>query len=458
MEQIANNSSGTVDFSREDIKTLESLSIEFADELVMLGIRYSNLDADFKMVKEDISNIKKDIDSIKSVGNSNLTENKLKITGDVIVRHEDQLKGGPNNVKGQVTTSALRLQFDLKIDENISASIQPMIYADDLGTNLGGAAGNTMSYYRSPARNRQNDIYNAHLDFKNVLNGKIVLGRSFYTHGSALVMNGYVDAIRYFVKSGQVNVALNAIYRNVLDDTFTKFRYDKQIWNINLDSKVNGHNLYLGYYTQDYDYETSAKRSIIELGSKGKISKDNKITYDFGFVNSNVDDYLGGDDKNGNLYHIAIKYDDGKDWAFKLSYSAGDDEYISTNQNTLSGGRWLYARNDMKTFGGPETPFDDFLYLRPNMSLQDATFFKIQTEFKPKTSKHYFRIAYDMYNQDKNNKGVAEDDAADVLTLEYKYQLAKNTRLRIGYYSLEGDKKSDGVEDDALYIELYSRF
>ncbi len=215
--------------------------------------------------------------------------------------------------------------------------------------------------------------------------------------------------------------------------------------------------MYFGYYTQDYIYDENSTRSLIEIGSKGKITKDNKFSYDLGLVFSEIDDFMGGDDMDGTLGYLAVKYDDGKNWAFKLAYASGDDEYISPNRFTFGGGKYLFARKDMRTFDGPETPFDDICYLRSNLSMQDANLAKVQIEYRP-NSKSNIRVAYDMYSQDQNNKGVAADDEANVLTVEYKYQLTKSTKLRIGYYSLEGDKASDGVEDDALYLELYSRF
>lgn len=448
--------------TRKDLKTLEKLTVEFADELALLGVKTSALEEDMNYVKADLGKVKSDVEHIKSNMESGAFD-KVRITGDAIIRHEDQIKGGNAGILGQVTTAALRLQFNVKVDEKIDAVVQSMIYADDLGTNLGGAAGNAMTYYRTAGRNRQNDIYNAHISIKDVLDGKLVLGRSFYTHGSQLVMNGYVDAIRYNRKIGKSNVALNMIYRDVTlnyDGTNApNARRDRQIWNVNFDRDFNGHKVYAGYYTQDYLYDTDSTRSIFELGSKGKITNDNKFTYDLGLVFTEIDDFMGGEDMDGNLAYLAVKYSDGKDWKFKLAYAAGDDEYISANVFTLRGGKWLYGRNDMKTFDGPETPFDDICYMRPAMSMQNADLGKVQVEYQPKDSKHYVRVAYEVYNQDeKAAKGIAADDEAKLLTLEYKYQLARNTKLRVAYYSLDGDKASDGIEDDAMFVEIYSRF
>ncbi|MDD2624517.1 MAG: hypothetical protein PHQ02_06815, partial [Candidatus Riflebacteria bacterium] len=73
-------------------------------------------------------------------------------------------------------------------------------------------------------------------------------------------------------------------------------------------------------------------------------------------------------------------------------------------------------------------------------------------------SKHYFRLAYDMYAQDSDVAKAIVKDEANVMTFEYRYQLAENTRIRAGYATLDGDEASKNVDDDRLFVELYSRF
>ena len=107
---------------------------------------------------------------------------------------------------------------------------------------------------------------------------------------------------------------------------------------------------------------------------------------------------------------------------------------------------------------------------------------KIQAEYKPKKSKHYGRIAYDIlskykdedYNDNFSNKaGVnVKDGDAGVMTLEYRYQLAKNTRLRVGYTDFKFDgsyvdgtktgknnNAGNGLADYRVFwTEIFSKF
>jgi len=132
---------------------------------------------------------------------------------------------------------------------------------------------------------------------------------------------------------------------------------------------------------------------------------------------------------------------------------------------------------------------------------------KLQTEYRPADSKHYFRIAANFLDEIKdyatndfthhlagNTNGIIPagfvrensdydnfnsvgipDPKMMILNLEYCYQLAKNTRLRLGYVNCTFDgtarkavgavqpvKSGRGLFDDFDYnmfwSEIYSRF
>ncbi|MGI6444553.1 MAG: hypothetical protein ACOX2I_02420 [Candidatus Ozemobacteraceae bacterium] len=71
-----------------------------------------------------------------------------------------------------------------------------------MGKHLGGVAANVgtanMSDPAAPLEN-QNEVDTAYLNVKDMFSfgGDFKFGRDFYTHGSALVLNDYVDAISY---------------------------------------------------------------------------------------------------------------------------------------------------------------------------------------------------------------------------------------------------------------------
>jgi hypothetical protein len=207
----------------------------------------------------------------------------------------------------------------------------------------------------------------------------------------------------------------------------------------------------------------------------------------------------------GWMGHAAVKWDSKKEWAAKLAYTFADDESM--------GGYAL--DNDQRYQDGIETPYEDIS--RGNMyfanGLMNMYDLKLQTEYRPRDSKHYFRVAADWLAEmddtvdndlakyadtatvngfnnvalpnprantayDKwNNFGIDEAEAM-VFTFEYRYQLAENTRIRIGYtqFDFTGDAQvisattgttntisaGRGLNNDYDYnmfwAEIYSQF
>ncbi|GAB4278790.1 MAG: hypothetical protein Kow0029_22340 [Candidatus Rifleibacteriota bacterium] len=333
--------------------------------------------------------------------------------------------------------------------------------------------------------------------------GDFTFGRNFYTHGHALLLNDYVDAIRYYKRSGDVDVVFQTIYDrhrgSYKDDAAVDFR---NVWNLNLDTKYRDHDLYLGVYMQDepnrsgMNFSTtqflglgnvatalttqqeSDSRWDVEFGAKGPIGNNGHWDYDLGFAYSNYEaDYaqIAGTqwispEMQGWMGHIAVKWDSKKEWAAKLAYTFADDESM--------GGYAL--DNDQRYQDGIETPYEDIsrgnTYFRNGlMNMYDL---KLQAEYRPRDSKHYFRLAADWLDEmddtvtndlaryaadqgtvgaavpatkantayDRWNNFMIADPEAMVFTFEYRYQLAENTRIRVGYtqFDFTGDAVKAG--------------
>ena len=62
MLAYAENNGGSI--SKTDLQTLEKLTVEFADELALLGVKVTSLEDDMKAVKEDVASLKSDVSSI----------------------------------------------------------------------------------------------------------------------------------------------------------------------------------------------------------------------------------------------------------------------------------------------------------------------------------------------------------------------------------------------------------
>ena len=67
--------------SKTDLQTLEKLTVEFADELALLGVKVTALEDDMQVVKEDVAGLKKDVEALKNGGVGSVRKNGNKNFG-----------------------------------------------------------------------------------------------------------------------------------------------------------------------------------------------------------------------------------------------------------------------------------------------------------------------------------------------------------------------------------------
>ena len=540
VEQMLESGIGTNLVTKADLQTLEKLTVEFADELALLGVKVTALEDDMQVVKEDVSMLKKDVEGIKDYMAKGGME-KVKLSGDMLVRHTNLnhkndwvndnagglFAGRAGNSDNALTESQIRFQFKANIDENITAVARWSMFAKNLDNVNGGQSAMQSVFGRNGIGANtvtDNVVDLAYLQIKDMFRfgGDFTFGRNFYTHGHALLLNDYVDAIRYYKRSGDVDVVFQTIYdRHVgsyKDDAAVDFR---NVWNLNLGTKYRDHDLYMGLYGQDEPafalvalgnaagQQSSSKRWDVEFGSKGPIGNNGHWDYDLGFAYTNYEiDVVNvagtnwiSPEMQGWMGHVAVKWDSKKEWAAKLAFTFADDESMGA----------IALDNDQRYQDGIETPYEDISrgnnYFRNG--LRNMTNLKLQAEYRPRDSKHYFRLAGDLLDEMNNtvsndvakyndtitvngqrnvampgaktntvydrwnNYGIS-DAQSMVLTFEYRYQLAENTRIRVGYTNFEflGDAyKWDGAtkvsagrgmmndfDYDMLWAEIYSRF
>ncbi|GAB4277253.1 MAG: hypothetical protein Kow0029_19790 [Candidatus Rifleibacteriota bacterium] len=346
-----------------------------------------------------------------------------------------------------------------------------------------------------------------------------MFGRSWEHYGHQMLFNQYIDAIRYNKKVGDVKLMFQTVYDrhvgNYKDNAATDYH---NVWNLGLGTKYRDNELYLNFYTQDDPalwnrrilhpvtgatvgfpgfanpaggltaaddgLFTDDNRYDIEFGSRGPIGKNGHWSYDLGFVytdysadvcNLNAATNWKQPEMQGWMGHIAANWDSKKEWAAKLSYTFADDEAVGAYAIT----------NDARYVDASETPYEDIgrgnAYFRNGlMNMYDL---KLQAEYRPRDSKHYFRIAGDWLDEmddtvsndfaryaqgrgdlaaaptlvaagstknntayDRWNNFMIDDAKAFVLTFEYRYQLAENTRIRVGYTAFDfmGDAQKAG--------------
>jgi hypothetical protein len=554
VEQMLEKGVGTNLVTKSDLQTLEKLTVEFADELALLGVKVTALEDDMQVVKEDVSTLKKDVEGIKDYMAKGGME-KVKLSGDMLVRHTSlihtrdwnkfgvppalaaNLPVGGNatgNQNNSQTQTQLRFQFKANIDENITAvarwhMVDRLNEGPFVGLNPQNVwGGNGLRGGVKENGDVGNDLDLAYLHIKDMFRfgGDFTFGRNFYATGHSLLLSDYVDAVKYYKRSGDVDIGLYCIYDrhhgSYKDDSdFAPLQGNqndfRNYWGLTLGTKYRDHDLYLNFFGQDepnlynrffagkwiagdagqslgrytipvinlgnaltaanLQVQKSDKVWDIEFGSKGPIGKSGHWDYDLGVAYTNYElDIVAGPtaltnnyqsiDMQGWIGHAAVKWDSKKEWAAKLAYTFGTDE----NAGPIS------LDNDHRYDDGIETPYEDIsrgnLYFRNGlMNMYDL---KLQVEYRPRNTKHYFRLVGDWLDELKdtvsndaarvafgsagfsnsefagqpdvipgntktntlydqyNNYGVS-DPQAFVLTFEYRYQLAENTRIRVGY-------------------------
>ena len=442
--------------SRADLKVVEKLTIEFADELSLMNISVKSLEDELYGVKKDVSNLKSEVknikDFIKNGGND-----KVKISGDITIRNYgyERQKNGFHNHR---TESLFRIHLDTRISEKISVHstwnlIEKNNRAGLITNEWNGGNKDTGSVER------------AYLKLKNVLNSNetIKVGRDWYTHGHGLVVHDFMDAISFSKPAKNAELAFNFFYDR--NNSLTQKDY-LNIWNINIDYYYRNQKLYLGFYynSRDWAYDTpnlknplnkNAKDMRVEFGASGNLGKKTSgLTYDLAGVYNKSETYAkypnGKEvDLKGWLGHVALKYDKKKDLTFKLAYTYADEESFSN-----------IKRNDFNSYCmRDETPYDDLSMIVINGILTNVKNYKAQIGYTlKKAKKHSFRLAFDKLIEVNSN--VFETDT-NLITAEYRYQISPNTRIRFVYQNSK-DKKgffTPRNETSQFYMtEIYTRF
>jgi len=534
--------------TKEDLATLEKLTAEFADELALIGIKVTNVEDDMAIAKEDVALLKRDVEGIKDYVAKGGME-KVKLSGEMLVRHTNLIHrhdwathpftnlARAGNSDNSLTESLIGLTFTAHIDENIKAEAYwAMLDYNTVDVN-GGQSGLQSAFGLGgigAGKTTDSTIYIAYLEAKDMFRfgGDFIFGRNMYDHGHSLLLNNYIDSIRYSKKIGSVDMTLQTIFDRHRGSYKDSALVDSRgVWHLDLGTEYKKHKLYLGLYGQNepntsgfadrttgvglgntVGLQSSDKRWDVEFGSKGPIGKSSHWDYDLGFaytsyridvVKTAAAPWISPEMK-GWMGHGAVKWDSKKQWAAKLGYTFADDKSMGA----------ISINNDMRYMDAAETPYEDIA--RGNTwfasGLRNMGALKLQTEYRPKNTKHYFRLAGDLLNELEditsndlvklqthntqaayntavaaNNATVGANSAYDrwnnfgtadakavVLTFEYRYQLAENTRIRVGYTSFDfggNARKARGVipvsagrgfnndfDYNMFWSEIYSQF
>lgn len=472
----------------KDVEELEKLTVEFSDELSLVGIKVTALEDDLLVVKEDVANLKNEVFSFKKFIQEGGND-KVKLSGDVLVRHydfnEEKAVHGAHR-----TESVIRLRVDAKVDENVYVGGMWRLLDD---RNNGIFA----SSQWNGANKKTGDVEAAFLKINDFLgkDSSLKVGRDWFSHGHGLVVHNFMDAISYTRKFGNLDLALNCFYDRGNSLAGADYR---NIWNLNADYNYKGHKFYLGFYYNSRDFKGSLDNSSadavyatgqndmrIELGASGKLTNSGKFTYDAAAVrdthknsittrnsNGTVRVNAAGKpvlkDEEGWLYYGAVGYNSNEGLAVKASYLFADDEsHHSISREDAN--RWHM---------GEESLYEDLYWLNCGgmngddfMNLKDMKF-QLTYNFK-KHNRSSVRFAYDNIKSKVTliNGMRCPKVNLDMFTLEYCYKLADSARIRLGYHNAKD--KDGGIvtfgsnavaqtkkqsKQSIFFTEIYSQF
>ena len=462
-----------------DLNTLEKLTVEFADELSLLGVKVTNLEDDMEILKHDVSGIKSDVDYIKSNFKNGRIQ-KVKLSGDFLIRNYGaEMKDVASFHR---TGSQLRLQMDAQIDENVKA-VARWRMIDDNNNDVGAAGARDAAWNGSNHTTADVDV--AYLEIKDMFrfHGDFIFGRRFMTHGHGLQLNGFNDAVSYIKRCGDVDLAVNFIWNRQGDND------NHPLFNINADTKYRGHDLYLGLYYSTFDkgplnenvnamnaadptlnaplFDKNVKQYVAEIGAKGDLGNNGYWSYDLGGLYVKATDIKADannrrtKDDDGFVLHGAINWDSKEEWTGKIAYTSVDDDINLP-------GSISYDERYIDSF---ENPLEDIMRdrryagvaINPAGNIQDT---KVQLEYIPRNkNKHYLRVAYDMVQAKDDSKPSTfftalqgEPDKADVLNVEYRYRIAENTRFRAGYTDFKYGSGNNKRDYNVFWTEILTRF
>ena len=204
-------------FGGADLETLQKLTIEFADELALLGVKVQALEEEVKVMRNDVDVAKADIDMLKKGG---LGKIKLSV--------EDRIRFEQNKSKSMTAFAAgvavtpydttnnsrmvnrLRMNMKANIDDNVTAFFS---YQDE--TQHGSFVQNNPVNGVAPAGDgTARSMFLGYVDVKNFGGNNIVdnfrIGRFTLTLGKGFILDNEIDGIQMKKNYKGTNFSLSA--------------------------------------------------------------------------------------------------------------------------------------------------------------------------------------------------------------------------------------------------------
>ncbi|MBN2802882.1 MAG: S-layer homology domain-containing protein [Deltaproteobacteria bacterium] len=164
-----------------DFKTIERLTVEFSEELSLLGVKVQALEEELKGIREDLSEVKNDIKEVENIKKS--TRDTVNINGEVWMQLQRVARSFDSIGDDWLHEAGLSLSFFMNIDSMISAFLKVKNEEIDLG-NLGNSSDGTID-----------ELYIDIKDFYSLFDMRV--GRQRVTLGHGIVLDDKVDGLTF---------------------------------------------------------------------------------------------------------------------------------------------------------------------------------------------------------------------------------------------------------------------
>lgn len=164
-----------------DFKTIERLTIEFSEELSLLGVKVQALEEELKSIRGELDQVKEGIREVEEIKTS--TRDTVSINGDIWMQLQRVARSFDSMGDDWVHEAGLSLSFFMNIDSMITAFFKIKNEEIDLG-NLGNSSDGTID-----------ELYIDVKDFYNLFDMRI--GRQRVTLGHGIVLDDKVDGLTF---------------------------------------------------------------------------------------------------------------------------------------------------------------------------------------------------------------------------------------------------------------------
>jgi hypothetical protein len=421
---------GKVDVT--DIKTLEKLTVEFADELALLGVKVTALEDELQTVRDDIAVIKADVGGHGGCGTSC---GGLSITGDSWI-HIDSLKYEDDDLEDDMNTFyQIGLNFAAKIDEDVSTFFR--VVNQDFDNLLIGAE------FGEEEIGLAFLIDMAYIDIKGLFDlGDVRIGRQFVKVGNSIALDNKLDALVFCKDIEDLKFAL------ILADTEdANNRQGFDLTGFDLKYAIGEHDAEFYYITQSQEGAGNGDPSNMGLALAGGLVEEVDYILEYG----ESDDDLGETNSEGDFLLFGVAWDFTDKLGIEVTYAKGDEYYMSVpNFMDANVHYWKRYHGMFGNLGNKNADGMGAAAVGMDGATGSVTGIKdlmveLKSELNEKTDGF---LQYEtVEGEDTNNDGTVAADY-NRLTLGLDHQYAPNTTFGIRYDTVEFDDADTNAGDD----------